>query len=154
MKFFNRYAAYAPVVVRVAVSFVFLWFGISQLVNPESFLGYLPGWVHSPPAAMQHMHALQFLHDISGAPHWAIMGNGAFETLFGALLLAGLFTRISALLLSIHLALIGASLGYNDILIRDLGLALATFSVFLHGPDKFCRDGKVKLPGLLRKLVL
>ena len=38
----KKYQKYAPLVLRIGLSLVFLWFGISQLVNPESFLGYVP----------------------------------------------------------------------------------------------------------------
>ena len=80
-----------------------------------------------------------------------IMGNGLIETVFGLLLFAGLFTRLSALLLTIHLLGIAVSLGYNDILIRDLGLSLATFTVFLNGADKWSLDNKIKLSSLLHR---
>jgi len=125
---------------------VFLWFGISQLVNPESFMGYMPQWIFPHEPAMQHSHSMQFMHNIPhpGA-HFTIMANGVFETLFGLLLLLGLFTRLSALLLSLHLFGIMLSLGYNDIAVRDFGLALAALSVALNGKDKYCMDNKFNL---------
>jgi uncharacterized membrane protein YphA (DoxX/SURF4 family) len=140
----QKYKAYSPIVVRIALALVFLWFGISQLVNPESFIGYIPQWLVPHAPVMQHSHPLQFMHNIPHPGiHFTIMANGIFETIFGTLLLLGLFTRISALLLSLHLAIITFGLGYNDIAVRDFGLALATFSIALHGKDKFCLDNKL-----------
>ena len=39
--------------------------------------------------------------------------------------------------------LIAAGLGYNDIAVRDYGLALITFSVVLGGSDVWCLDKKL-----------
>ena len=68
--------------------------------------------------------------------------NGTLEIVLGSLLLLGLFTRLCAFILALHLGGIMISLGYNDIAIRDFGLSLATFAVFLHGPDRLCWDVK------------
>jgi len=117
---------YAPVFLRISISLVFLWFGLVQLFDRESMIGYLP----------------QFAYSLPVEPFTLIFLNGIFETVLGGLLLLGLFTRISSFLLGLHLIGITFSLGYNDIAIRDLGLALATFAIFLHGPDKWCLDKK------------
>lgn len=140
----ESYRKYAPAVVRVGVALVFLWFGISQLVNPESFLGYVPSWLYSSSGGVEHHHPLQLLHGVSGLVHWLIMGNGVFEVVFGLLLLAGFFVRLSALLLSVNLLVIAFNLGYNDVAVRDVGLAVATFSVFLNGSDLLCLGKALK----------
>lgn len=111
---------YAPTVLRIGLSLVFLWFGISQLTRPESFLGYVPGW-------------------LSSYSNTLLLVNGLFDASLGTLMLLGIFTRIAALLGGLHLLSISVfSLGYNDIGIRDFGLAIAAFSVFLNGEDAFC----------------
>ncbi len=140
----DKYKRYAPLVLRLGLSLVFLWFGLSQLINPESFLGYVPQWLYSHAPEMIHEHPLQLMHNLQLTPHIIIMGNGIFETVFGILLLLGLFTRISSLLLGLHLMGIMFGLGYNDIAVRDFGLMLATFSIFLQGPDEWCLDAKRK----------
>lgn len=140
----DRYRRYAPLVLRLGLGLVFLWFGVGQLINPESFLGYVPQWLHPHGPEMVHEHPAQWMHSLQVTPHIIIMGNGIFETVFGTLLLLGLFTRISSLLLGIHLVGIMLGLGYNDIAVRDFGLMLATFSVSLQGPDKWCLDAKLK----------
>lgn len=134
----DKYRNYAPIVIRIGLSLVFLWFGLNQIFDGSSFLGWLPQWVHSLPIE----------------PLTLILFNGIFETLFGVLLLIGLFTRISALVLGIHLLGIAVSLGYNDVAIRDFGLAAAVFAIFLHGHDKWSLDRKVKNSRLKHNLLI
>jgi uncharacterized membrane protein YphA (DoxX/SURF4 family) len=64
------------------------------------------------------------------------------ELSFGALLLLGLYTKLAAFVLALHLYGIAFSLGFNDLGVRDFGLASATLAVFLHGADKWCLDTK------------
>jgi len=124
----RSYRKFAPIVLRISISLVFLWFGLTQIFNREALAGYLPQLAYSLPIE----------------PFTLILFNGLFETVFGLLLLIGLFTRVSSFLLGLHLLGITFSLGYNDVAIRDLGLALATLSIFLHGADKWCLDSKIK----------
>ena len=144
MGFLEKGREYAPIIVRIAMALVFLWFGLNQLLDPSSFFGYIPQEIYPHSQNIAHEHSLQGVHDLPLTPHIIVMGNGAFETILGLLLLLGLFTRVSSLLLSIHLAVIAFSLGYNDLFIRDLGLALVTFAVFLRGPDQWCLDKRLK----------
>ncbi|MEK6917256.1 MAG: DoxX family membrane protein [Nanoarchaeota archaeon] len=118
---------YAHILVRISISLIFLWFGINQLINPENFMGYLPNFIL-----------------ISEYARTAIIANGIFDLIFGSLLLAGLFTKIVALILALHLFTITLSLGYNDIAIRDFGLTLVTISIYLGGEDKWSLDYKRK----------
>jgi uncharacterized membrane protein YphA (DoxX/SURF4 family) len=148
MKFIEKYKGYAPITVRMGVAIVFLWFGINQLINPESFLGYVPQWFYQHSAEIVHNHPFQLLHNLPLGPHLLVMGNGVFETLFGSLLLLGVFTRLTSFLLSMHLLFIVIGLGYNDVAVRDFGLMLATFSVFLNGPDKASLDRQIDLKRL------
>jgi len=118
---------YAPIIVRIGLSLVVLWFGINQLIRPDYFIGYLP----------------TFLFESSYATIFIIL-NGLFEIILGAFLIAGLFTRIAAIILAIHLFFIAISLGYNENAIRDLGLTLALFSIFLAGEDQWCISHKLR----------
>lgn len=122
----KRLSRFAAPTVRIGISLVFLWFGLNQLLDTSSWVAWLPLWTLELP-----LRPLLF-----------IQMNGFFETLFGLLLLVGKWTRPVACLLALHLFVIALSLGYNDIMIRDLGLALATLSIAFQGPDQFCLDKK------------
>lgn len=124
----QKWKQYAPSIIRIGISIVFLWFGLNQIFNGDDFLGYLPTFVNSLP-----LQPLTF-----------ILLNGIFEVVFGLLLIVGLLTRISALLLGLHLIGIIISLGYNEIAVRDFGLMIATLSVFIHGNDQWCLSNKWK----------
>ena len=123
----ENYKAYAPIVLRMGISLVLLWFGLNQIFNSDYFLGYAPDFAFNLPIQVSTLIVL----------------NGIFETLVGGFLLAGLFTRIAAIVIAIHLLGIAISLGYNDIAIRDLGLSTAAVAIFLHGPDRWCFDKKL-----------
>lgn len=111
---------YAPVVTRFGLSLVFLWFGFTQVTGPESWTSLIPEFITN----LTHLSALTFVYI-----------NGGMEIIFGILLILGIYTRISALILALHLLVITIDVGYNAIGIRDFGLTIATFSIFLNGPD-------------------
>lgn len=125
---FKKFKEYSPAVLRISISLVILWFGFTNIFNPEVLIGYLPKFVQSLPIE----------------PLSILLITGIFEVVFGLLLLIGLFTRLSSSLLFLHLLIITIGLGYNDIAVRDFGLALATLAIFLHGPDKWCLDKKFR----------
>jgi len=120
----QRASVAAPLVARIALALVFLYFGFSQLRDPSSFVGWLP--------------AEAALLPISGAKF--VLLNGVFEVLFGSLLLLGIYTRLSAALLGLHLLGIAVSMGFTQTGVRDLGLAFATIAVALHGPSRYSLD--------------
>ena len=112
-------------VIRVGLAGVLLWFGSEQLFHAADWIGYVPDYATS-------------LSRLSATT--VVLANGSAEIAFGLLLLLGLFTRISALLMGIHLALIALSLGLNQIGVRDWGLAAALFGIALAGPGAVCID--------------
>ena len=118
---------HGQIIVRLAMSLLFLWFGLNQVLDAASWLGWLPQWVFGLPIS----------------PTAFIVFNGTFETILGTLLLLGIGTRWSAFLLAIHLFGIVVNLGYNDVAVRDFCLALATLSVVVSGPDEWCFDKKL-----------
>ena len=119
--------SYAPILVRWGISIVFLWIGIDIWLNTDYWMAWLPGYVS------------QFIE-----PTTLMLFTGAFDFVFGLLLLLGLFTRISALFMALHLIGVIMTIGYNDIAVRDFGLLLATIGIFFHGPDTWCLDKKYK----------
>lgn len=111
--------------LRIGISLVILWFSIQQFIQPEMWVGFIPDYILkiSPVGATTLVHL-----------------NGALELVFGTSLLFGFFTRISALILALHLADITFTIGYNSIGVRDLGLTIATFAIFLNGADHISLD--------------
>ena len=115
----------APVVVRIGIALVFLWFGTQQLGNTSAWTGLIPSWATS----------------LSGLDAAALVTlNGAFEIIAAAFLITGLFTRAVALLSALHLLSITFTMGYTGIGVRDFGLSMAAISIFLYGADAWCLD--------------
>ena len=115
---------YAPLLLRVGIAIVYLYFGISQLRSPEMFVGWLPKEAALIPLTARTLVTL----------------NGGFELFAGILLLLGLYTRVWALLLGLHLAAITWSVGWTEIGVRDLGLTIATLTIVLTGGGKLSLD--------------
>ncbi|MBM3232674.1 DoxX family protein [Candidatus Pacearchaeota archaeon] len=117
----------APVILRIGLSLVFLWFGINQLLYPLNWIGWVPGFASS-----------------TIDPFTIVFVNGISEIVFGVLLLIGLYTRIASFLLALHMLGITLSVGWNEIGVRDFGILMALISVFLHGADDYCLDKKLR----------
>ena len=115
----------SPIILRIGISILFFWFGFSQVQNPSIWTQMIPQYALS----ITHLSATTI-----------VLINGIFELTFALLLIIGLFTRATALILSLHLFHISTIVGYNDIGIRDLALAIATLSIFFYGADKFSLD--------------
>ncbi|MEK6891266.1 MAG: DoxX family membrane protein [Nanoarchaeota archaeon] len=116
---------YYPLVLRTGIAIVFLWFGLSQLKNPDAWTRLAPSYV----LALSPFSATALIYL-----------NGIVEIVLAVLLLLGLFTRSVSLLLTLHLLHITTMLGYGAIAARDFSLAIATFTIFLLGADDFSLD--------------
>ena len=121
---------YAPSVLRYGMSAVILWFAVAQFFNASTWTAYVPDSV----VAMTGISAIALVYF-----------NAVFELVFGLLLTFGWQTRITALLLALHLFDIMYVVGYGEIGVRDFGLAVATFVVFMNGPDMLCFQQKKKV---------
>ncbi len=115
---------WSPVVLRIGLGLVMIWFALQQLQGPASWVGFLPTWTGSLPISQ-----ITFVYL-----------NGWFELTFGILLIAGFYTRIVASLLGLHMLGIVCSVGYGPTGIRDFGLAVALISIFLHGSSSYSLD--------------
>ena len=121
----NNTQRWAPVIIRVALSLVFLWFGTQQLMNPQQWTSFIPPFI-------TFISALKM-----------VILNGWFEVVFGTSLLVGFHVRITSLLLCLHLFGIAFSMGLSPIGVRDFGLAFAVLSIFLNGKDFLSLDSKL-----------
>ena len=110
--------SYGITIIRLGMAGVLLWFGAQQLLHSENWVGYVPEYVTS----------------LSGlSVQTVVLANGATEIAFGLMLFLGLFTRIVAFLMGVHLALIAFSLGHTAVAVRDWGLAVALFGLLFTG---------------------
>ena len=127
IKFMELYSAS---VLRYGMTAVILWFSIAQFSNASEWTAYVPDSIVS----MTGISAVILVYF-----------NATFELVFGILLLFGWQTRIVALLLAAHLFDIMYVVGYGEIGVRDFGLAVGTFVVFMNGSDPLCIQQKRKL---------
>lgn len=114
----------APVVLRISLALVFLYFGFSQVFNPDKWVGFVPEFV--VPSFM--------------TPNNLVIINAIVELTLGLFLIVGLYTRFSALILCLHLFGITLSIGFTPLGVRDFGLAFATLTLYLLGPDNYTID--------------
>ncbi len=112
-------------ILRVAMAILFLWFGFSQLLDASSWVSWVPSWA-------EDLTRLE--------PSMIVLLNGGFEIAMGVLLALGLYTRIAAILLGIHLALLVFEIGISPIGVRDFALMGATFALAFFPPDSYSLD--------------
>lgn len=112
---------YAPLVLRLGLAAVFLWFGYQQVMHVAQWESWVPAWALA-----------------SGVPAGTIvLANGWFEVIFGLLLVSGFYTWVVAGLLALHLFVITFDIGITAIGVRDFGLAVSTLALALmHWPKK------------------
>ncbi len=128
MKITQNISSYAPIVLRFGLVFVFIWFGLSQLLHQAAWISYIPDYATR----------------LSGlSPEKIVIANGIFEVVFAVLLAIGIKIRVVATLLALHLFTIVINLGINEIGVRDIGLTAACFSIALHGADRFSFDREI-----------
>ncbi len=109
----------SPFLIRIGLGIVVLWFSINQILNPTNWTFLVPGYTN-------------FLN-----PADVIYINAALEAIIGLLFILGFFTRIIALIFSIHLIPIIIALGYGPIAVRDFGLLMASLSLVFSGSGNF-----------------
>src|SRR5574343_292865 len=124
-EYINKFKPYSPVLLRIGIALVFLWFGINQMIDVKS-------WVDFVPESVVKMSGLNVTT--------LVYLNGIFEIVFGVAMLFGYYTRLAALALAIHMFEITYVVGYDSIGVRDFGLSIATFVVFMNGADIFSLD--------------
>ncbi|MCX6781184.1 MAG: DoxX family membrane protein [Candidatus Magasanikbacteria bacterium] len=119
----QKLQALSPLVLRLGLAAVMIWFGASQLNNPNAWTSLVPNWALS----LSGMSALTVVYT-----------NGFFEIIAGAMIAFGFWSRWAALFLALHLLVITADLGVNDIGIRDFGLSIALLAIAINETDAYC----------------
>jgi uncharacterized membrane protein YphA (DoxX/SURF4 family) len=123
----NKIEKFAIPVLCVTMGLVFLYFGFQQIYSPDNWATFVPDFLSIGAMTLNN---------------W-VMLNGVLELTLGLFLIMGLYTRFSALILSLHLLFIAFSIGFNPLGVRDFGLAIATFVIFLSGAHPYGIDAKV-----------
>ncbi len=123
----HTWPQYAPIVLRLGLTAVFTWFGVSQLVNGAAWVNLVPSWA----TAVAGLTALDIVH-----------ANGVLEVVCALLLGTGIYVRWVAGLLAIHLFVITSHLGLTAVGVRDFGLSFATLATALFGDDIYCLTRK------------
>ena len=124
---------YAPLMLRLSLAIVFLWFGVDKFVNP----GY---WSHQLPDTIKVIAGITeeseygFIHLI-----------GVFEILVGSVLASGIFTRYVAVVASVFIFSIVVTTGLNPATVRDIGLL--AISVYLVSTS----DAKIEWKSYLKR---
>jgi uncharacterized membrane protein YphA (DoxX/SURF4 family) len=111
--------------LRIGLGGVFLWFGIDKFFHGSAWQHYIPGWFPM----------------LIPAPTFIFL-LGVVETIVGAFVLFGLFTRIAAVVAALMLIPIIISLGYNEIGVRDFGLLFLALGVSVLGSGDYSLDAK------------
>lgn len=143
----DRYAKYAPFILRIGLGVVFFWFGLDKLLRPWYWEGWMPSWMGS----ILPVSLTSFLYI-----------QGIVELMIGVLLIMGLFTRVASLIASLILGGIISTFVFNanvighftkfhidgdiffliltETLFRDLGLLAGAIALILLGGGAFSLD--------------
>ena len=116
-----------PLVLRLGMAVVFAWFGLQQLIDPGSWIAFVPTFTTNPLIS----------------PESIILLNGWLEVVGAALLVMGFRTRIIALVLGLHMLFIAIETG-GAIGVRDFGLTVACLALALITPDRWSLDARFK----------
>jgi len=107
--------------MRLSLAFVFAWFGISEIFNPVYFSGYIPQFVRILPFFNANLF---------------IQVHGIVLTLLSLCLIFKFHLRATgALNILMLMQIIGALLlisGFNEIVVRDIGLLGLAASIWLY----------------------
>ncbi|MGC9605148.1 MAG: DoxX family protein [Minisyncoccia bacterium] len=122
---FSKIQPYGAVILRLGMGLVFVCFSYYQFRNPSMWTSFVP----------QSVSGL-----LGGNATMLVLLNAWFELVAGLMLIAGFQVRTVSLLLAAHLFGIAGTIGISPLGVRDLGLSIATFSVFLAGPDIWSLD--------------
>lgn len=110
----------APIVVRLGIAAVVMWFGASEILHPSQWVSFIPTWA----STLTGISALTL-----------VTVNAIAEIVLSFMLAFGIWTRLAGGLLFLHMVLIIIDVGLSAIGVRDVGLAFALLSIFLQGSD-------------------
>lgn len=100
-------------VLGIGLGFTFLYAGIASLVDPISWVGYLPSWT----AAILPAETLILIH-------------GVFQTALGVALATNWMLRTAALIAALDLSAIILFYGIDTVTFRDVGLLIMAAALY------------------------
>ncbi len=115
--------------LRLGLGGVFVWFGIDKFFHPQFWSVFMPEWFSS----VLPVELFTFIYLL-----------GMFELIVGGLVLIGLYAKISAIICAAFLLGIIASLGLNDVMIRDAGLLFLALGISALGAGSKSLDSKFR----------
>ncbi len=115
----KQWASYAPMVLRVGLGFVFIWFGFSGITNPQMWVGLVPEWT-----------------SVFGPATTLVLIHGIVELIGGIMLCAGWYVRPVGIILLLSLLQTLTILNFGPVMVRDIGLAIALLAAILYGKDQ------------------
>lgn len=119
----NNLAVHYGFVMRVFLAFVFVWFGISEIMDPPYFSGYVPPFIQNLP----FYDAKMFIQ-----VHGAILVFLSFCLIFKFYLkVTGLFAVLMLGQIIVGL-LLTENFEINEIIVRDIGLLGLALSIWLN----------------------
>ncbi len=128
--------AVAVFLLRLGLGGVFFWFGVDKCLHPESWKGWVPVFIQNRLPVSMNLF---------------LVGQGAAEAILGLLLVVGFLTRFSSLLCALILAAIIYFSGFNEVMVRDLGLLAMAFSILVSGPKALSMDHWFQAANFSRK---
>ncbi len=99
--------------LRLGLSVVYIYFGVSQLMDTNLWSMAIPAWAVS----ITSLSAITL-----------VKINAIFEIVLASLLAIGFQARVISFVLAAHLALITFIMGFNPTGVRDFGLTVATLA--------------------------
>ena len=98
-------------ILRLSLALVFLWFGVDKFFHPVYWLNaWTPNFLINFVMAL-HISANSLVYSI-----------GVVELLVGISLVSNMFVDLFALVAAVFLIVISLFYGFNEILVRDVGL--------------------------------
>lgn len=110
----DNLSKYSPLVLRIAIGFVFIWFGWSSIFQTDMWVRLVPEWA----TALLSAAALVKIH-------------GVVELVFGVFVVVGVYTRISALILFLSI-LHTVFLVSGPTQARDISITIATLALAIY----------------------
>lgn len=108
-------------ILQLGLALTILWFGVSQLMDPSKWQGYLPAWAIG----------LSFISTTT-----LIYLNAIFEVFTSLFLIFNQYVKFFSFILALHMLLIIFHLGFNEIAVRDFAIFMGFLSLFFMSKNK------------------